>query len=1622
MEENYNNIDDNPVPEKAHSARPPWRTKRGRVFVVLALLVALLVTLLQLPVIHEQLRKKAESWLSAKLEASVRVGKLRISGLDQIELKDVFVPDYLSDTLLSAGSIFVDFGIGTGLLMGMPLEVEAIDVRAVRLHDRRLLGSEQSTLTYALNRLSNPAAKKDTLGPNIKIRHVDLRDVEYLSLDSLKGKRTYAYVGKGRLSFTTFDLRARRIALSTVLLDKPVVQLSSFGPAPPPPPADTASASRPFAFAVEDFLIKNGVFALHNDRVAPAERITPGQIDFRHLDVYRIQVAINCFSYERDTVLAEVEGISLREKNGFILNKLASRETMISPRGISLEGLTIETPHSRLGDTLRFDFNGYTAFKRFTDEVRLDARVRNSRVAIRDISAFAPALQRNAFFRANRDAVLQLESRIRGEINNLSTRKTTIALGDGLRLVGDLSSRNLAVRNEEMVNLNLQLLEVSVPALRQLLPGFTPPPAYDRLGRIRFSGRFDGFFADFVAFGEFRTGLGSVRADMRMNFKEGAAKATYAGTLSMLDFNIGRLLDVPNLGNVSFATSVKNGRGLGANASAELTAKIQSLVFKGYNYRNASLSGTLKNTAFNGEFGIKDDNIDLNFKGEVSRVDSTTRFNFVASIGALALKPLNLSKEELNLAANLRLNVSNRRFASIDGEVAVTDIVLLKNGSERYEVSSIVLESGSRPGGGKEIVLRSEIAEGSLRGEFELGQLPAVLQNYVYDNYRGFAGRLGVKPVNRKLSPVNMQYELAVKESRGLHLLLNNKLGPVRDLVLKGNFDSEQDALSIDLKLPEFRYDNVVLKGCTFYSSSKDMFDFNTDSFEVGKRKFSTLFIQSYTTGDTVDFGITYKEANAQLDKFSVDGIFSLEDSSRYKLIFDNPKLRLFSLDWKLDRSNFIVFGKNYLDINNLNLSSQKKQIYLTDNEEGGISLGFRQFSFDLLDSLTNYKILNFGGLFDAEVKIGNVFKLKDMRLKLESDAFSINNDDLGWLRLDAELPSLQDQLDAYLSVTRDSMQMIVEATYNLADLPRQAGVQAGSPASRKSHFDINLAFANFPLKIAEYWLGSGISGTTGQFDADLRVDGLPGDLNVGGWLLAERGAFMVNYLKTRYRFDRSFVRASDNLFDATSTTIFDKFNNSATLTGGIGHDDLRNLRLFCDLSTKKFLAFDLNKGDNDLFYGTAIAEGLVEFRGALKQPTIEVRKAKTQEGTKIIIPMTETADGKNSLDIRFKKKSVAADSIAKQRANLIAGMKLSIEMNITQAAEMQIIFNEQAGDVIKGRGGGNIRMELSPYGEFTMTGDYNIVEGSYLFTLYNIVNKEFSVRNGGSIRWEGDPYNAKINLTAEYKDLRAAPATFIQEYLSDADADLLREAANSTPVQLQLFLQGDLLKPDISFAVDFPELRGQLKNYTDNKLRLLRQDPNELNRQVFGLIVVGQFIPSDLSFRGAQVVTNTLSEFLSNQLSLLINSFVTELWGEENAGINLDIAYNQYTSLLQTDGEQGLSQIGRNGLEVNIQKNFINNRLSVQLGGNVDFASGINNVTASNNGAIWGNDFALEYAINDARTLKLRIYQRRVPDIGGGRRIEVGSGLAWRREYSSLREFWDGFKRDAQKAKTNAN
>ncbi|MBV6655918.1 MAG: translocation/assembly module TamB domain-containing protein, partial [Mameliella sp.] len=479
-----------------------------------------------------------------------------------------------------------------------------------------------------------------------------------------------------------------------------------------------------------------------------------------------------------------------------------------------------------------------------------------------------------------------------------------------------------------------------------------------------------------------------------------------------------------------------------------------------------------------------------------------------------------------------------------------------------------------------------------------------------------------------------------------------------------------------------------------------------------------------------------------------------------------------------------------------------------------------------------------------------------------------------------------------------------------------------------------------------------------------------------------------------------------------TGIEVKDKYGNIATISGGITHNYLKNLGIRAELNTDRFLALDTDKEDNDLFYGHALGSGEVTFNGPLRAIDIYVNASVGRE-TRLVIPVSYGSDASELNFINFRKQEAEVPLDQDKKLEL-SGVSLEMDLNITEEAQGEIIFDEQAGDIIKGTGRGDIRILVPRNGEFEMFGDYNIEQGEYLFTLYNVVNKDFDINRGGVISWSGDPFEAQIRLEAEYAGLSTPVANFIQEYLIDAPDDLKQGASQPAEVELTMELRGDLLKPVINFDLNFPQLIGGLKTLTDSKIRILRQDPNELNRQVFGLIVVGQFLPSDIAIQGADLFYNTVSEFVSNQLSLLLTELFSEFFGDQSAlsGIDFDIAYNQYQANF------GDSQDFRRGDEFQLQmrQDFFNDRLSVLVGGNVDIGNSARVPDAS--GTFVGNDLVIEYVLNRDRTLKLRVYQRLEPDIGGGSRLEVGTGLSYRKEFDSFGAFLQSFRRDAKKVR----
>lgn len=187
---------------------------------------------------------------------------------------------------------------------------------------------------------------------------------------------------------------------------------------------------------------------------------------------------------------------------------------------------------------------------------------------------------------------------------------------------------------------------------------------------------------------------------------------------------------------------------------------------------------------------------------------------------------------------------------------------------------------------------------------------------------------------------------------------------------------------------------------------------------------------------------------------------------------------------------------------------------------------------------------------------------------------------------------------------------------------------------------------------------------------------------------------------------------------------------------------------------------------------------------------------------TKIFIPLSGTSEVSENNFITFVKKD-SIDEKGEYTVNL-SGLKLNFDLEVTPDAEIQLIFDQKVGDVIKAKGTGDIKLKISSTGDFQMYGDYDIDDGDYLFTLQNILNKKFDIEKGSTIKWSGVPYKADLNISAIYK----ARASIKPFFPSDSSSALKKRY----PVDLKLYMTEELLEPHITFDIGLPTVDAAIR------------------------------------------------------------------------------------------------------------------------------------------------------------------------------------------------------------------
>ncbi|WP_040628271.1 translocation/assembly module TamB domain-containing protein [Mucilaginibacter paludis] len=1315
---------------------------------------------------------------------------------------------------------------------------------------------------------------------------------------------------------------------------------------------------KPWTINFEKLVINNLRFRYKNYL---SNEVSTQQVNFNDVDVQQFTTVLTDIDLKNHLFKANIHDLSLKEKTGFYVKHFVANAT-VDTNQILLKQLFIQTNRSNLKNYFRMRFNSFDDFDDFENTVKMDADFKESRISSLDVAYFTNSLQQVYFD-------LGIDGRIQGLVNNLKAKKLTVTAGQATYIKGDFSLKGLPNWDKTFLELQFEQIATNKKDIDLLYSRFTGkknqhvPDIIAKFGNINFKGQFTGFQNDFIAYGEFKTRLGRFNSDINLKLDK-ANVPSYSGKLTTFDFNIGDLLNQDILGRTTLTANIK-GRGTELKQLTEqLDAKIKYFDFKGYRYNNLSVNGTFEKKKFDGKVLINDHNINLDFNGNVNLNPALPVFNFTAAIKGANLNKLKLYKDTITVDANLTSNFSGNNINNIDGSILLKNIRLVKPHAD-FLVDSIYFAASGKEKD-RQLILRSDIADGGLKGNYDLASLPAYFKAVA----KKYIPSLAIPAVIVK--PQNFEFNLKIKNLNPVSILFVPALKLTDTATFQGKFNSVDRTAILTGSVKSFKYDKIVFHDLIIdENTTDDMLDLNLSLSKVDLT--DSLFIKNinitnFLKRDSLNFNIKLSDKNAtnQLDLY---GLVQFGKDTTAKLSLLPSDIILEHNVWKLKdqvRIRFLAGGRTQIDGLGISNGNQKVTIdgFLSADPKDILGVNFSKFDMATLNQLSRPFGIALKGALNGDVKLSAVTTQPGIESNLAIDSLAFNKTLIGNVKFVTQLDNINKVLNTKINIMNRGLETLnATGTYNLA--------------SADNSLDFSLTMNQTEAVIIEPFVKSLISDLKGALSSDLKLTGTLSKPSINGNLTFVNTGLTVNYLKTPYVINDK-VTVENSVVKINNLVLRDSRGGEGVTNGTVDLTEISNPTLNVTLKATNLLALNTTFKDNRIYYGTAYGTGNFSFVGPIDNMRIDI-KAKTQDGTVFNIPLNTSSKAAEYDFIRFVSSKDTTKLIS--RENSFKGVTLNFELS---ADEKTIVKIATDYGLLTGSGTANgLSLKINSLGDFDMYGDFLISTGKFEFTAKDFITKNFQVNQGGTIRWTGNPSNAEINLKAIY-EVRTNIAALYQAAGLQSPKENQQEL-----VQAELILTKSLTQPQFDFDFNFPtdpSIKDELGTYLN--------DYTNRSQQALSLIVRRNFASgtssNTLTSQVRQTAQDALSEFAFNKL----NSFIAQS-NIKNFDLNIRSTSDASASL-----------------------HFFNDRILIN--GSLYDAQGSNELFGNNQSLFNSNfsnltkDFGVQYLIKADGSL-LATYSYRVLNSTTlntinqqlGVQYVNGLGLVYRRDFDTFNEFF---------------
>ncbi len=1258
---------------------------------------------------------------------------------------------------------------------------------------------------------------------------------------------------------------------------------------------------------------------------------TSGLFNPNHLHFSDISAHLILKTLTPDSLNLKVKRLALTEKSGLKIDRLAfhfegGRENcklsdfLLRMPGTNFQLGDMEATYLLLGS------------KFVKPALTYSGSIKPSTITLSDLSCLLPSLK-------TFQSTLSVAADFHGRRESLKVPyiKVSSTTGD---ISIDMEGEGRRLRQEQPVWTahihDLSLSAKTINFISENMKGtrIEVPEVLTRLGNIHLTGVIDGIGLDDIkTHNQWKTDAGAVDISMAMTEKK-----QFSGKITTKGIQLNRLLDDERFGLLATEISVKGILPSQNAMTINAEGTINQFSYNNYTYHNVAVNGSYNPKDIQGIVTIDDPNAQLTMEGLVDMRGKKSIVKLQTSVAKLSPKLINLTDKwgDAHFSGQIDANFEASNISNAVGTLDITDF-LMTDIQEVYRLNKLHIASGY-DNNIHYMKMNSDFGEAEITGDFNYETLTQSITNFIAINIPTLPGLPELKSNVHN----NFAVKATIRKTDWLEHLLQVPLKLNGNFQLNGVINDDQHQMTIECHAPSFTYQgnhykdarlnilsplNTLQYDASIIKQDEDGHDLH---LQVTGSAYNNNLTASLLWDNHADERMSGKVTAKANFETTLDG-----EENAYITIAPSHMVINGAL-WDIAPSQIVYHNKN-IDIQHFNIKHEQQHLTLhgiaSENNTDSIQVDMRDIDLDYVLDLVDFDAVAFSGLATGSGNLRGVFGDMEADANLVVNDFKFEKGRMGTLHADVVWNKEEQQIDIH-AISDDGPDAITRID--------------GYVSPERNFIDLNIKAEGTHLDFAHSFTESFIGSVTGHGYGQLELAGPLDAINLTGGLTLNGRAY-VKTLGCTYEMRNDSLRFIPNEIEFLQCPIYDARGKEGILTGGIHHKDLTNLTFDIYVKTDNLMAYDFHDFGEDTFYGTVFASGNVGIHG--REGSVVIDADVTPQQGSVFVYNAASPDAINNqefIEWNQKEQPTVVKKSQEEEDDFRSDLTMRLKINATPNASIRLLMDPLTGDYITLRGNGELQTQYYNKGGFSMFGTYRVTDGTYGLTIQGIIKKNFTFKDGGTIVFGGDPYDATLNLQAQHT----------VNGVSLSDLNVGRSFSNTVRVNCLMGITGQPRAPILDFDLDIPNVNADEKQM----VRSVINGDEEMNQQVIYLLAVGRFYPQGANnatdVEGSQSKTSlAMQSLLSGTLSGQINNVLGQVIKSNNWNFGANIS----------TGDEGWNNAEYEGL---ISGRLLNNRLL--LNGQFGYRDNATKATPSFIG-----DFDIRYLLFPNGNLALKVYNQ---------------------------------------------